>query len=89
MEGTGFEPVYAKRSDLQSDGFNHSPTPPRNVALGRKRSAGARRPGGLWWPGDSVSTPLRQSPVKNRAAGAVVVNEPAIRRETTVKEWSG
>ena len=28
MEGTGFEPVYAKRSDLQSDGFNHSPTPP-------------------------------------------------------------
>lgn len=30
VEGTGFEPVYAKRSDLQSDGFNHSPTPPRH-----------------------------------------------------------
>src|SRR5690606_6569735 len=29
VEGTGFGPVYAKRSDLQSDGFNHSPTPPR------------------------------------------------------------
>ena len=28
VEGTGFEPVYAKRPDLQSGGFNHSPTPP-------------------------------------------------------------
>lgn len=28
VEGTGFEPVYAKRADLQSAGFNHSPTPP-------------------------------------------------------------
>ena len=61
VEGTGFEPVYAKRSDLQSDGFNHSPTPPQLRRLGRKRSAGARRRGGLWWSDDSVSTPLRQS----------------------------
>src|SRR3954471_10431052 len=30
VEGTGFEPVYAKRADLQSAGFNHSPTPPRD-----------------------------------------------------------
>ncbi len=29
VEGTGFEPVYAMRADLQSAGFNHSPTPPR------------------------------------------------------------
>ena len=39
VEGTGFEPVYAKRADLQSAGFNHSPTPPQR----RKRRAGARR----------------------------------------------
>ena len=38
VEGTGFEPVYAKRSDLQSDGFNHSPTPPLQRRSGRKRS---------------------------------------------------
>ena len=29
VEGVGFEPTYAKRPDLQSGGFNHSPTPPR------------------------------------------------------------
>ena len=29
VEGTGFEPVYAMRSDLQSDAFNHSATPPK------------------------------------------------------------
>ena len=29
VEGTGFEPVYAKRADLQSAGFNHTPTPPQ------------------------------------------------------------
>ena len=28
VEGVGFEPTYAKRPDLQSGGFNHSPTPP-------------------------------------------------------------
>ena len=61
VEGTGFEPVYAKRSDLQSDGFNHSPTPPLQRRLGRKRSAIARRRGGLWWADDSVSTPLCQT----------------------------
>ena len=31
VEGTGFEPVYAKRADLQSAGFNHSPTPPGHL----------------------------------------------------------
>ena len=31
VEGTGFEPVYAKRPDLQSGGFNHSPTPPGHL----------------------------------------------------------
>ena len=69
VEGTGFEPVYAKRSDLQSDGFNHSPTPPLQRRLGRKRGARARRPGGLWWSDDTVSTPHPQSPAKNRQAG--------------------
>ena len=29
VEGVGFEPTYAKRPDLQSGGFNHSPTPPQ------------------------------------------------------------
>ena len=29
VEGDGFEPSYAKRPDLQSGGFNHSPTPPQ------------------------------------------------------------
>ena len=29
VEGTGFEPVYAMRADLQSAAFNHSATPPR------------------------------------------------------------
>ncbi len=33
VEGVGFEPTYAKRSDLQSDGFNHSPTPPNRAML--------------------------------------------------------
>ena len=28
VEGTGFEPVYAMRADLQSAAFNHSATPP-------------------------------------------------------------
>ena len=32
VEGVGFEPTYAKRPDLQSGGFNHSPTPPRGLA---------------------------------------------------------
>ena len=29
VEGTGFEPVYATRPDLQSGAFNHSATPPK------------------------------------------------------------
>ncbi len=29
VEGTGFEPVYAMRADLQSAAFNHSATPPQ------------------------------------------------------------
>ncbi len=29
VEGAGFEPAYAKRTDLQSVSFNHSDTPPR------------------------------------------------------------
>ena len=28
VEGTGFEPVYSKRPDLQSGAFNRSATPP-------------------------------------------------------------
>ena len=35
VEGVGFEPTYAKRPDLQSGGFNHSPTPPQAPRLGR------------------------------------------------------
>ena len=31
VEGTGFEPVKALPSDLQSDPFNHSGTPPKGV----------------------------------------------------------
>ena len=30
VQGTGFEPVKHKAADLQSAGFNHSPTPARN-----------------------------------------------------------
>ena len=30
VEGTGFEPVYAMRADLQSAAFNHSATPPQD-----------------------------------------------------------
>src|SRR5690606_8454453 len=57
VEGTGFEPVYAKRSDLQSDGFNHSPTPPLN-----RRRAGSEAPKRLVGrfmviPGESVNSP--------------------------------
>ena len=29
VQGTGFEPVKHKAADLQSAGFNHSPTPAR------------------------------------------------------------
>ena len=32
VEGTGFEPVYATRADLQSAAFNHSATPPGTPA---------------------------------------------------------
>jgi hypothetical protein len=28
VEGTGFEPVYSKRAELQSAAINHSATPP-------------------------------------------------------------
>jgi hypothetical protein len=41
VEGTGFEPVYAKRADLQSAGFNHSPTPPQSRRNERRPSPGA------------------------------------------------
>ena len=34
VEGTGFEPVYAMRADLQSAAFNHSATPPRDLSCG-------------------------------------------------------
>lgn len=46
VEGTGFEPVYAKRPDLQSGGFNHSPTPPghlRDPSIDGSRSGGQKR----------------------------------------------
>ena len=39
VEGTGFEPVYAMRSDLQSDAFNHSATPPKQGASYLHKSA--------------------------------------------------
>ena len=29
VEEAGFEPTYSMRSDLQSDAFNHSATPPK------------------------------------------------------------
>ena len=32
MEEAGFEPAYAKRTDLQSVSFNHSDTPPSQQA---------------------------------------------------------
>ena len=32
VEGAGFEPAKAEPSDLQSDPFGHSGTPPRTVA---------------------------------------------------------
>lgn len=33
MEGVGFEPTKAEPSDLQSDPFDRSGTPPKNRAL--------------------------------------------------------
>src|SRR5690554_7635344 len=66
VEGTGFEPVYAKRSDLQSDGFNHSPTPP-HFRVGNEAHRVSL--GGLWLPLARVSTPLMHLPKRNRAAG--------------------
>ena len=42
VEGVGFEPTYAKRPDLQSGGFNHSPTPPREER--RRENAEADAP---------------------------------------------
>lgn len=41
MEEAGFEPAYAKRTDLQSVSFNHSDTPPR-APLGVCLSQGPR-----------------------------------------------
>ena len=35
VEGAGFEPAYAKRTDLQSVSFNHSDTPPHPLFGGR------------------------------------------------------
>ena len=41
VEGVGFEPTKAEPSDLQSDPFDHSGTPPekraRHLALPKKR----------------------------------------------------
>ena len=39
VEGGGFEPPKAEPSDLQSDPFGHSGTPPRNRALSLKITA--------------------------------------------------
>ena len=37
VEGGGFEPPKAEPSDLQSDPFGHSGTPPRKQDIIRKR----------------------------------------------------
>ena len=39
MEGGGFEPPKAEPSDLQSDPFGRSGTPPRKTGILRKSSA--------------------------------------------------
>lgn len=64
VEGTGFEPVYAKRSDLQSDGFNHSPTPP-HFRVGNE--AHRVSSGGLWLAVARVSTPFAHLVERNPA----------------------
>tara|TARA_B100000524_G_scaffold223783_1_gene118213 strand:+ start:1290 stop:1514 length:225 start_codon:yes stop_codon:yes gene_type:complete len=33
VEGAGFEPAEAEASDLQSDGFDRSPTPPIELCI--------------------------------------------------------
>lgn len=43
VEGTGFEPVYATRADLQSAAFNHSATPPARHVNTPKERAYARK----------------------------------------------
>ena len=42
VEGAGFEPAKAEPSDLQSDPFSHSGTPPGNGASGQNRTADTR-----------------------------------------------
>ena len=42
MEGVGFEPTKAEPSDLQSDPFDHSGTPPSRVRHNREIGAGGQ-----------------------------------------------
>ncbi len=43
VEGEGFEPSKAEPSDLQSDPFGHSGTPPRNGIFITCANGGGRR----------------------------------------------
>lgn len=75
VEGDGFEPSYARRPDLQSGGFNHSPTPPRGaLSNGQKpyetaacESSGApgplrfRRKNGVYSRAASASQPVAKT----------------------------
>ena len=69
VEGAGFEPAYAKRSDLQSDGFNHSPTPPQprpSWARGRGAPQQGRPRGGLCGSALLMSTRNAHASLPNR-----------------------
>ena len=46
MAGAGFEPAKAEPSDLQSDPFDRSGTPPEAPSLARERLT--KRPAGLY-----------------------------------------
>ena len=66
VEGTGFEPVYAMRADLQSAAFNHSATPPKGVplapirGLGKTCNKGSALPAWHAMPAPKSATALRQ-----------------------------
>lgn len=65
VEGAGFEPAYAKRADLQSAGFNHSPTPPRGATdwrSKRRRAGRARRGRGYGWMNLGCQHPIAEKP---------------------------
>ena len=82
VAGTGFEPVKALPSDLQSDPFGHSGIPPCAVAGARSSEAPALVPRHRRGTGGS-GCPVRTRVAPDRSR--VLVRERASRRSTTVR----